>query len=516
MKFRTRLLILFLSMTLPFFVTMGVVYWQTTQVLAFKAAAARSELNLLYLTRFRSKVRDRFLVTYDVLLNFDPHDSFQKLKIAESEISHDVVKLRVFYGENPVAITARQELVESPAKPSIIAYGEVDRELDQVYEYLKSGDLIHAKKILATAKKDKFYGQFIPTITEAITALELSSQNSSRGLVVKISIIKWLVMALFLLGFVLSGSVALVLFTNLVKRLRALENAARLVGAGKLDVILNVEGHDELASLAQTFNFMAASLKSDKAKLENKSAELVQSQLQLFETAKLSTLGEMSAGMAHEMNQPMSGITLAVQMIKKLKEKNLLSDHELESSLQNILTSVKRCTKVIHHVRAFARQESFAHGPVDVNETVESALMLMGEQLRLRGIEITKDLTEGLSTVKGDAFQLEQVWINAMTNARDALEEMGSEYPKKLLIRSQVDGGQVLVEISDNGIGMSEEILKKVFEPFFTTKPVGQGTGLGMSIVHGIIQSHQAKIEVKSEVNKGTTIFVRLAITGEK
>ncbi|MGK5084631.1 ATP-binding protein [Bdellovibrionota bacterium FG-1] len=252
--------------------------------------------------------------------------------------------------------------------------------------------------------------------------------------------------------------------------------------------------------------------KESEALIEKQKVTLAETQGQLFQSSKLSLLGEMAAGMAHEMNQPMSGITLAVQMIKKLKEKNLLNDGELESALQDILASVKRCTKVIRHVRAFSRQERSLYSPVNVNETIESALMLMGEQLRLRGIEIMKDLTEGLSPVMGDSFQLEQVWINAITNARDALDEMGNKYSKKLSIRSKFDGESVLVEISDNGIGMSEEVRKKVFEPFFTTKPVGQGTGLGMSIIHGILQAHQAEIEVKSEMKKGSTISVKLWI----
>ncbi len=243
--------------------------------------------------------------------------------------------------------------------------------------------------------------------------------------------------------------------------------------------------------------------------------ELAISQARLFQAAKLVTLGEMAAGMAHEMNQPLAGITLAIQTVKKLKEKNLLNDEELKNAFSDILTSVTRCTKVISHVRAFARQEKLDFKELNLNETLEASFNLMAEQLRINGIEITKDLGLGLPLVLGEPFQLEQVWINALTNCRDAMEEMekacDGHYTKTLKVTSKLtdEGKYVLVEISDNGIGMSEEVLKKVFEPFFTTKEVGKGMGLGMSISHGILESHHAKIEIKSEPKKGTTLSVR-------
>ncbi len=256
---------------------------------------------------------------------------------------------------------------------------------------------------------------------------------------------------------------------------------------------------------------------------EIKSAELAlkKNRDQLFETSKLASLGEMSAGMAHEMNQPMAGITLAVATIKKLKEKNLLTDAELESALTDILASVKRCTKVINHVRAFARQETQNFALINVNETLSSALMLMKQSLKLSGIEVVQDLSVVLPEISGEPFQLEQVWINSLSNAKDALDERALasgdvHYRKRLAITSKVEGDTVLVEFTDNGIGMSEAVRKKIFQPFFTTKAPGKGTGLGMSIVHGILESHKASIEVKSQPKKGTTFSIRLPVPTSK
>ncbi len=246
---------------------------------------------------------------------------------------------------------------------------------------------------------------------------------------------------------------------------------------------------------------------------------LAQSQTLLFQTAKLASLGEMSAGLAHEINQPLTGIALAVQMIELLKSRNILTDVELKNLLKKINTSIERCDRIVKHVRAFARQDELKFERVHVDSTIESAFLLMGQALRIQDIEITQNLSTQERLIKGEAFQLEQVWINLIGNSRDAMEEMAIEsrtaqvpYTKKLTISSKVEDAHILVEVSDNGIGMTENVKKKAFEPFFTTKPVGKGTGLGMSITHGILQAHHATIEIQSESKKGTTITVRIPL----
>ncbi len=253
--------------------------------------------------------------------------------------------------------------------------------------------------------------------------------------------------------------------------------------------------------------------------ITERTAKLNQTQATLIQTSKLATLGEMSAGMAHELNQPLGGISLVSQTMKKLKARNLLTDEEIDRSIKDIDTCVKRMTKIIQHVRTFARQENLKFSEVNVNETVDSAVMLLGEQLRLHGVELKTEFTPALVKVLGEPYQLEQVWINLISNARDALEEReakGAEkevgYTKQLLLRTRVEGDELFVECTDNGIGMTQEQVAKVFEPFYTTKPVGKGMGLGMSITYGILESHKGTIEIRSEKGKGTTMLIKLKI----
>ena len=265
-----------------------------------------------------------------------------------------------------------------------------------------------------------------------------------------------------------------------------------------------------------------------ETRIKERSKELTQTQAQLFQTSKLATLGEMSAGLAHEMNQPLGGISLVAKNLGKLMERGRLTDEEIESGLRDIEASVKRMSKVIQHIRTFARQDTLEFVRVDVNETIDSALSLLGEQLRLREIEVLRELSPALPRIAGEPYQLEQVWINLIANARDAMDEKEKQisdgrleianYEKTLNIstihhpKSGVPSVEVL--FSDNGIGLTEEQKGKIFEPFFTTREVGKATGLGLSISYGIIESHKGKIEVESKEGEGATVRVVLPIRG--
>jgi len=258
--------------------------------------------------------------------------------------------------------------------------------------------------------------------------------------------------------------------------------------------------------------------------VEERTKELITTQAQLFQTSKLATLGEMAAGLAHEMNQPLGGISLIATYFRKLMERGKLSQEEIASGLDDIEASVKRMSKIINHVRTFARQETLEFTMVDVNETIDSALSLLGEQLRLHKIEVAPDLNNGLPRIEGEPYQLEQVWINLISNARDAVDEKEeqisegrlqiTDYQKSIDISTIYKPESKFIEVnfSDNGVGITEETKEKIFEPFFTTKEVGKATGLGLSISYGIIESHKGKIEMESRNGKGTTAKVTLPL----
>ncbi|MBF0338408.1 MAG: response regulator [Nitrospirae bacterium] len=300
------------------------------------------------------------------------------------------------------------------------------------------------------------------------------------------------------------------------------------------ELLLSVKKTVERINLNRTRLYRARELKISseiisrmneelEKRIQERSRELDHIQAQLFQTSKLATLGEMSAGIAHEMNQPLGGIALVAKSFRKLFERGKLTKEEIESGLNDIETSVKRMSRIIQHIRTFARQDTLKFTEVDVVDTVESAFSLLDEQLRLHEIEVIKDFAPDLPKIIGEPFQLEQVWINLITNARDAINEKArqlkaqktnsTDYNKclRFSVQHDLDTASVVVSVSDNGTGMSPGVRERVLEPFFTTKEVGQATGLGLSISYGIVKSHKGRLEIDSIEGKNTTIRVLLS-----
>ncbi|MCJ7669989.1 MAG: response regulator, partial [Dehalococcoidia bacterium] len=259
-------------------------------------------------------------------------------------------------------------------------------------------------------------------------------------------------------------------------------------------------------------------------RIRERTRKLSQTQTQLFQTSKLATLGEMSTGLAHELNQPLTGISLITTNIGKLIKMKLLKEGELEEAVKDIEENVRRMSNVINHIRTFARQDTLKFIHMDINDPVKGALNLLGEQLRLHDIKVIKELSNNLPMIEGEPYQIEQVVINIISNARDALDEKGrwdkkrlKDWSKTMTIKTAMQKNYkkedcVCIHVSDNGTGMSSEVKQKMFEPFFTTKEVGKATGLGMSISYGIVQSHKGMIYVDSKEGEGTTVSVKLPI----
>ena len=238
-------------------------------------------------------------------------------------------------------------------------------------------------------------------------------------------------------------------------------------------------------------------------------AKLKDAQAYLVEASKMRALGELVAGVAHELNNPL----MASQTILHVILKNLPAGWPERERLELIRKCNDRIEKIVDHLREFSRQTKPELLEIDVNQPVENALMITGQQLLNHGITLVRNLAAGLPKVMGDANQLEQVFLNLISNARDAIDDAGG-HKKELTIRSNFseDGGapSIVVSVKDTGIGIPPENLSKIFEPFFSTKPVGKGTGLGLSLCFGIVEAHGGRIDIKSKVGEGTEVSVIL------
>ena len=245
--------------------------------------------------------------------------------------------------------------------------------------------------------------------------------------------------------------------------------------------------------------------------------ERLQTEQQLIQAGKMATLGEMSAGVAHELNQPLSVIKTGTNFfIDKIKKAEKIEENALKTIAQEMDIQVDRATKIINHLREFGRKTDITKVEVQLNECIKGAFTMLGRQLEIRQIKVVLDLDEQLPPIMADMNQLEQVFINMIINARDAIEEkvtrLGGD-EQILTIRTSLKDGSVVAEVSDTGIGIQDEVKSRIFEPFFTTKEVGKGTGLGLSISYGIVRDFNGTIEVESKFGKGTTF--RLAFPVE-
>jgi PAS domain S-box-containing protein len=231
--------------------------------------------------------------------------------------------------------------------------------------------------------------------------------------------------------------------------------------------------------------------------------ELEKAQIQILQSEKMASLGKLAAGVAHQLNNPLSSITLFTQLV--------LEEYKLEEGARNDLTRIykeaQRCRDTVKELLEFARQTRQEMRPHDINSAILRTMFLLENQTLFHNIEIEKNLSPSLPEVYGDIQQLNHIFMNVILNAADAMEGTG-----KLSLKSykSPQSDTVIIEISDTGPGISQNILPHIFEPFFTTKEEGKGTGLGLSLVYSMIDSHKGRIYAKSWPGKGTTFVIEL------
>jgi histidine kinase len=233
---------------------------------------------------------------------------------------------------------------------------------------------------------------------------------------------------------------------------------------------------------------------------------------QLQQSSKMATIGEIATGIAHELNQPLNVIKMASQYLGDSVKDKYYTEEFIMERVDKIIAQVDRAARIITHLREFGRKSDFVPRAIDANIPIRMAFDLLGEQLRLHSIKVNMDLDPSLPPINGDSQKLEQVFINLIVNAKDALEENRVTGRENVIcvksFRRDPDRA-IQIEFSDNGPGIPAHVIDKIFDPFFTTKEVGKGTGLGLSISYGIIKTHQGTIDVKPG-SSGATFVIQL------
>ncbi len=327
---------------------------------------------------------------------------------------------------------------------------------------------------------------------------------------------KWLVLAFLLIAL----STAAVLFLigyfitmNIVRPVKELLFATRKVAAGDLTYRVQTKSHDEVGELTDSFNKMTGELEKAtekylaltrtlEDKVRDKTEELENAQDQLVRSEKLSSLGRMAAGIAHEINNPLTSILINSHLLAE----RLHGDEHGAESLKLIMDETSRCSTIVKGLLEFSRQTAPRKGPTDLNDVVNRTLALMRSQILLHRVNVDLALDTELPEIMVDANKIAQVFTNIILNAVDAMHDGGT-----LAIATRMSPGRHFAEaeFTDTGCGIAKEHLGRIFDPFYTTKGT-KGTGLGLAVSYGIVEQHGGEIRVRSEVGKGSVFTVQL------
>ena len=280
---------------------------------------------------------------------------------------------------------------------------------------------------------------------------------------------------------------------NILRRLDALKKATRDLAAGEFEPIPPMEIPDEITDLIVNFNRMVE--------------ELEEKQEQLIQSKKMASIGTFSSGIAHEINNPLNNISLSADTL--LDELDDLDKDEMRDILEDIMEQTDRASKIVRNLLDFSRTRA-AEGmiPLDIAAVLEKTAGLIDNELKINKIKLVKKIPDDLPPVLGDMRKLQQVFLNLIINAEQAMGQKGTI----TIEASAIDNGFVKVDITDTGPGINQEHLEHIFDPFFTTKEAGKGTGLGLSIVYGIVKKHGGVIEVSSRPGRGATFSVLLPV----
>jgi two-component system NtrC family sensor kinase len=307
------------------------------------------------------------------------------------------------------------------------------------------------------------------------------------------------------LGITLVGMIVALIVSNflargILKPIRDLVSASGHWAKGEFDYQVKVTRKDEIAKLEETFNFMASSLKERDDKLREYTDR------QIMKSERLATIGQLAAGVAHEINNPLGTISIYAQMVLDELGKD---NNSCRESLAVVMKQTNRAGRIVKDLLEFARQSEPEMRMLNINDVLTKAISIITHPAELQNIKLLTDLSPELPYIQGDSDKLEQVFVNIMINALQAMQDGG-----KLTVctRMTQDSGFVEIEISDTGCGIPQEHLSKLFDPFFSTKSTGEGTGLGLSVTLGIVEKHDGTIDVKSQVGEGSTFVIRLPI----
>src|SRR5882672_11332043 len=290
----------------------------------------------------------------------------------------------------------------------------------------------------------------------------------------------------------------------LTRRTARLVRAAEQVAGGNLDARSGLTGGDELGRLSRAFDSVALAVQRNFAEKQRSAEAFAQQRDALHQREKLAALGSLLAGVAHELNNPLSVVVARAVMLEEQ------GHPPTQAAAQKIRTAAERCARIVRTFLAMARQQPPERGPVAVNEVVTAALDITSYTVRTSNIEVAVDLAQDIPLILADPDQLHQVLLNLIVNAQQVLQDRPGRRRMRLASRFDPDAGVIRIAVADNGPGIPEHLRMRVFEPYFTTKPTGMGTGVGLAVSHGIVAAHGGTLTLDCPEMGGAVFTITL------
>lgn len=345
----------------------------------------------------------------------------------------------------------------------------------------------------------------------------------------EVAVMKWRAFAVTAIEILLI-SVCIFYFTRrfVARPVQSLVAATKRISHLELDQPIEIDGggSEEIEELSQSFNTMRKRLcnaiaEQDQfaerleAKVEERTTQLKAAQAKLMQSDRMASLGQLSASVAHEINNPVSGVlNLAMLMQRILKDDGIPKDRipEFRKYLGQVISETTRVGRIVSDLLSFSRRSKPQRSLADLNKIVRSTLSLVSHKAKLANVEVETRLQEDLPNIPCDNSQIQQVSLNLVMNALEAIQHKGPGRVEVVTALS-AERDSVLLTVTDNGEGIPPENLTKIFDPFFTTKPEGKGVGLGLAVLYGIVEAHGGEVDVKSKVGEGTTFTIKLPLT---
>lgn len=350
--------------------------------------------------------------------------------------------------------------------------------------------------------------------TQLEQRIQTEKELTDRQVAAAFQQFRWSILGCLAFGVLVAGGLAVYLVRLVSHPLAVLSEASERILDGDYNAGERLQRNDELGRLAQGFDRAAQDIREALEERQTALDTLRESQDQLLQTSKLAAVGELAAGVAHEINNPLSAVLTYGVLLREKAERASpevsAALPKLVERLQRIEDAARRCQSIADKLLTFAHQDTTEKSSVALEEVVEDSIDLLKPSLRHHQVSVETVIEADLPNLWAHAGQLQQVMINLINNAMQAQPSGGS-----VRIAACRAGDDCVLEVADRGPGIDPSVLTRVFEPFVTTKPVGEGTGLGLSIVYGIVQDHGGEITVESEVGAGATFTIRLPLAAD-